>query len=67
MKNFLLFLLGLLINIFTLYVILPIVIVGIAACLWVPLLFEFEGAVAVGIAISVLTLVLIGIVDHKLD
>lgn len=67
MKNFLVFLIGLLINAFTLYVILPIFIVGIMAWLWVPLFFEFEGAVVIGIAISILTLVVIGIVGHKLE
>ena len=64
MKNFLL---GILINIFMLYVILPIFITSITAWLWVPLLFEFEGAFIIGIAISVLTLVIVGIVDYKLE
>ena len=64
MKNFLL---GLLINALWLCVILPIIFVGITACLWVPLLFEFEGAVVVGIVISVLTLVVVGVVDYKLE
>ena len=67
MKNFLVFLLGLLINVLYAYVIFPIVIVGIMSWLWVPLLFEFEGAVVIGIVITILTLVLIGIVDHKLE
>ena len=61
------FLLGLLINIFTLYVILPIFIVGITAWLWVPIFFEFRCDVVIGIAISVLTLVIVGIVDYKLE
>ena len=67
MKNFLVFLLGLLINILWLYVILPIIFVGVMSWLWVPLFFEFEGAVAVGIVITILTLVVTGIVDHKLE
>ena len=67
MKNFLLFLLEILINALCMYAVLPIFFVGIAACLWVPLLFEFRGAVAVGIIITILTLVLIGIIDYKLD
>lgn len=67
MKNFLIFLLGLLINALWLYVVLPIFFVGLGACVWVPLFFEFKGAVVIGIVISILTLVLIGIVDHKLD
>ena len=67
MKNFLVFLLELLINALFMYVVLPIVLIGSAACLWVPLFFEFRGAVVVGIVISILTLVVTGIVDYKLD
>ena len=64
MKNFLL---GLLMNALYMYIVLPIFFVGIMAWLWVPLFFEFEGAVVIGIVITILTLVLIGIVDHKLE
>ena len=67
MKNFLLFLLGLLINALYMYVLFPIILVGILACLWVPILFEFEGAVVIGIVITILTLVVIGIVEYKLE
>ena len=67
MKNFLLFLLGLLINALYMYVLFPIIFVGIMAWLWVPMFFEFEGAVVIGIVISVLTLVIVGIVDYKLE
>ena len=67
MKNFLVFLLGLLMNALYMYVLFPIIFVGIMAWLWAPMFFEFEGAVAVGIVISVLTLVIVGIVDYKLD
>ena len=65
MKNFLVFLLGLLISALYMYVALPIVIIGVTACLWVPLLFR--GTFIVGVVISVLTLVVVGIVDHKLE
>ena len=65
MKNFLIVIFGMLINALYMYVVLPIIIVGITAWLWVPLLFE--GAVVIGIAISVLTLVIVGIVDYKLE
>ena len=67
MKNFLVFLLGLLINALYMYVILPIILVGITACLWAPLFFEFEGSIAVGIIITILTLVAASIIDYKLD
>lgn len=67
MKNFLVFLLELLISALWLYVLFPIFFVGIAACLWVPLFFEFKGAVVIGIVISILTLVVAGIVDYKLE
>ena len=64
MKNFLL---GLLISALWLYVVFPIFFVGLGACVWVPLFFEFKGAVVVGVIISILTLVVIGIVDYKLE
>ena len=67
MKNFLVFLLELLISALWLYVLFPIFFVGIAACLWVPLFFEFKGAVVVGIVISVATLVVAGIIEYKLE
>ena len=67
MKNFLLFLLGLLINALYMYVLFPIFLVGILACLWVPAFFEFEGAVVIGIVTSVLTLVVTCIAEYKLE
>ena len=67
MKNFSIFLLGLLINALYMYVLFPIIFVGIMACLWVPMFFEFEGAVVIGIVITILTLVVVGIVDYKLE
>ena len=67
MKNFLIFLLGLLINALYIYVLLPIFIVGAMSWLWVPILFEFEGAFVLGIVISILTLVVTGIIDYKLE
>ena len=67
MKIFLVFLLELLINALYMYVLFPIIFVGCMAWLWVPMFFEFEGAVVIGIVISVLTLVAVGIVDHKLE
>ena len=66
MKNFLSFLLVLLINAFYMYVLFPIIFVGITACLWAPMFFEFRGAVVIGIVITILTLVVTGIVDYKL-
>ena len=67
MKNFLLFLLGLSINAFYMYVLFPIFLAGILACLWVPAFFEFECAVVIGIVTSVLTLVVAGIIEYKLE
>ena len=67
MKNFLVFLLGLLITVLYAYVVFPIVLVGIMSWLWMPLLFEFEGAFIIGIVISILTLVVTGIVNYKLE
>ena len=67
MKNFLIFLLGLLINALYMYVLLPIFLIGILACLWVPAFFEFEGAVVIGIVTSVATLVTVGIIEYQLE
>ena len=71
MKNFLLgllnFLLGLLINALYMYVVFPIVFIGVMAWLWMPLLFEFEGAFIIGIVITILTSVVTGIVEYKLE
>ena len=67
MKNFLLFLLGLLMNSLYMYVLFPIFFIGIMAWLWMPLLFEFEGAFLIGIVITIVTSVVIGVVDNKLE
>ena len=67
MKNFLLFLLGLLINALYMYVLFPIFIVGIMSWWWVPIFFEFEGAFIIGIVISILTSVVAGIIEYKLE
>ena len=67
MKNFLVFLLELLINALYMYVVLPIIFVGITAWLWVPMFFEFRGAAVIGIVITTLTLIVTVIVDYKLD
>ena len=63
MKNFLNFLLGLLMTALYMYVVLPIFFIGIMSWLWMPLLFEFEGAVVIGIVITIVTLVVIVILD----
>ena len=49
------------------YILFPVFLVGILACLWVPAFFEFEGAVVIGIIITVLTSIVIGIVEDKLE
>ena len=67
MKNFLLFLLGLLINAFYVYVLLPVLIIGGMAWWWMPVFFEFEGAFIIGIVITILTLVAAGIIEYKLE
>ena len=63
MKNFLI---GILINALYMCVVFPIIIIGIMAWLWVPLFFEFEGAVVIGIVTTILTLAVVGIVEYKL-
>ena len=67
MKNFLNFLLGLLMTALYMYVVLPIFFIGIMAWLWVPLFFESSFAFLIGIVITIVTLVVIGIVKYKLD
>ena len=71
MRNFLTgllnFLLGLLISALHMYVLFPIFIVGIMSWLWMPLLFEFEGAFIIGIVITILTSVVTGIVEYMLE
>lgn len=67
MKNFLIFLLGLLMNALYMYVLFPIFFVGIMAWFWVPLFFESSFAFIIGIVITVLTLVVTGIIEHKLE
>ena len=64
MKNFLL---GLLISALHMYVLCPIILVGVMSWLWMPLLFEFKGAFIIGIVISILTLVVAEIVECKLE
>ena len=67
MKNFLVFLLGLLINALYMYVLFPIFFVGIMAWLWVPLFFESSFAFLIGIVITIVTSVVTGVVKYKLD
>ena len=71
MKNFLTvllnFLLGLLISALYVCVLFPIFIVGVMSWLWMPLLFEFEGAFVLGIVITILTSVVTGIFEYMLE
>ena len=67
MKNFLTFLLGILINALYMYVLFPVFLAGILACLWMPTLFESSFAFPIGIVTSVLTLVVAGIIEYKLE
>ena len=67
MKNFLIFLLRLLISALYMYVLFPVFLVGILACLWVPVFFESSFAFPIGIVTSVLTLVVAGIIEYKLE
>lgn len=66
MKNFLNFLLGLLMTSLYMYVVLPIFFIGIMAWLWMPLFFESSFALLISIVISILTLVVTCIVEGKL-
>ena len=39
----------------------------LCARMWAPAFFEFEGAVVIGIVTSVLTLVVAGVIEYKLE
>ena len=67
MKNLLLFLLGLLINALYIYVLGPIFIICVMSFWWMPILFEFKGAFIIGFVITILTLVVAGIIEYKLE
>lgn len=67
MKNFLLFLLGILVNALYMYVLFPIFFVGITACLWVPIFFESSFSFLIGIVITILTPCVVTVVEHKLE
>ena len=67
MKNFLLVIFSILINALYMYVLFPIIFVGVMAWLWVPMFFEFEGAIVIGIVTTILTLVVTSIADYKLN
>ena len=70
MKNFLLVIFGMLIT----YFLAPFYIAAVMSWLWLPIIFDlnncFGGAglgFVIGIVISILTLVVTGVVDYKLD
>ena len=68
MKNFLLFLLGLLINALYLYVVLPIFFVGGMAWLWLPIVFDISncfGGVGLGIVLGTIISVVTEIIRQK--
>lgn len=74
MKNFLVFLLGILINALYMYVVLPIIIIGGMAWIWLPIVFDINncfGGVGLGfvlgLVISILTSVVTGIIEYKLE
>ena len=67
MKNFLL---GLLINALYMYVVLPILLIGILAWLWLPIVFDISncfGGVGLGLVLGIIISVITGIIQHKLE
>ena len=70
MKNFLLFLLGLLINALYMYFVLPIFFIGIMAWVWLPIVFDISncfGGAGLGFVLGIIISVVTGIVDYKLE
>lgn len=70
MKNFLLFLLGLLINALYMYVVLPVYFAGVMAWIWLPIVFDINncfGGVGLGLVIGIIISVVTGIIEHKLE
>lgn len=70
MKNFLIFLLGLLISVLYMYVVLPIFIIGGMAWLWLPIVFDINncfGGIGLGLVLGIIISVVTGIIGHKLE
>ena len=70
MKNFLLFLLGILINAFYMYVVLTIFFAAITAWLWLPIIFDISncsGGIGLGLVLGIVILVVTTIVGYKLE
>ena len=63
-------LLGLLINALYMYVVLPILLIGILAWLWLPIVFDISncfGGVGLGLVLGIIISVITGIIQHKLE
>ena len=70
MKNFLLeFLLGILINAFYMYVVLPIYYIGIMAWLWLSIVFDLNncfGGAGLGFVLGIVITIATSVVKNKL-
>ena len=70
MKNFLVFLLGLLINALYMYVLLPVYLAGVMSWIWLPIVFDINncfGGVGLGLVLGIIISVGTEIIKQKVS
>lgn len=70
MKNFLVFLLGLLINALYMYVVLPVYFAGVMSWIWLPIVFDINncfGGVGLGLVLGIIISVGTEIIKQKVS
>lgn len=70
MKNFLVFLLGLLINALYMYVVFPVYFAGVMAWIWLPIVFDINncfGGVGLGFVLGIIISVVTEIIKQKVS
>lgn len=70
MKNFLVFLLGLLINALYMYVVFPVYFAGVMAWIWLPIVFDINncfGGVGLGLVLGIIISVGTEIIKQKVS
>ena len=70
MKNFLVFLLGLLINALYMYVVFPVYFAGVMAWMWLPIVFDINncfGGVGLGLVLGIIISVGTEIIKQKVS
>lgn len=70
MKNFLVFLLGLLINALYAYVVLPVYLAGVMSWIWLPIVFDINncfGGVGLGLVLGIIISVVTEVIKQKVS